>query len=397
MTHRKWYFLQPDGAADEPLEALGGRTPLAAAHTPNLDRLAAEGEGVDLRTIPEGYPPGSDVGNLSLLGYDPRRTFTGRSPIEAAALGIALQPTDIAMRCNLVHVAERDGHREMVDFSADHIETEQAAELIAAVGEVLEGARLYPGVSYRHTLVTLVDIDGMSTTPPHDIQGQAIEPHLPRGGDAARLRDWMDAARPVLAAHPVNQARIAAGRLPATDIWLWGQGRSTTLQPFVERHEGLRGSMITAVDLARGLAALSGMQILDVPGVTGFIDTNFAGKADAAIAVTDGLVFLHLEAPDETSHMGRLDLKIESLERFDREIVGPVIEAALAEGAGILVSPDHPTLIRTRTHALANVPALIWTAGGHRNGFSAYSEAIVGRGRGLDGWEFIDVARRERA
>ncbi len=397
MTRRKWYFLQPDGAADEPQEALNGRTPLEAAHTPNLDRLAGEGEGIDLQTIPEGYPPGSDVGNLSLLGYDPRRTFTGRSPIEAAALGIALQPTDVAMRCNLVHVADRDGHREMIDFSADHIETEQAEPLIAAVAEALQGARLYPGVSYRHTLVTQVDIDGMSTTPPHDIQGQAIEPHLPRGGDAGRLRAWMDTARPVLAAHPVNQARIAAGRLPATDIWLWGQGRSTTLQPFAERHEGLRGAMITAVDLARGLAALSGMRILDVPGVTGFIDTNFAGKAAAAIAVQDGLVFLHLEAPDETSHMGRLDLKIESLERFDREIVGPVIEAALAEDAGVLVSPDHPTLIRTRTHALANVPALIWTPGGPHNGFSAYSEAIVGRGRRLDGWEFIDVARRERA
>lgn len=397
MTRRKWYFLQPDGAADEPQGTLDGRTPLQAACTPNLDRLAREGEGVDLRTIPEGFPPGSDVGNLSLLGYDPRRTFTGRSPIEAAALGIRLAAADIAMRCNLVHIADRPEGREMVDFSADHIETEQAHVLIEAVAAVLSGARLYPGVSYRHTLVTRLDIDGMVTTPPHDIQGQAIAQHLPRGGDADRLLAWMEAARPVLAAHPLNAARIAAGKLPATDIWLWGQGRAVELQPFSQRHEGLHGAMITAVDLARGLAALSGMRVLDVPGVTGFIDTNFAGKAAAAIAEPDGLVFLHLEAPDETSHMGRLDLKIESLERFDREIVGPIVEAALAEGAGILVSPDHPTLIRTRTHALANVPALIWTPGGAHNGFSAYDEGIVGHGRKLDGWEFIDVARRERA
>lgn len=394
---RKWYFLQPDGAADEPQAALDGRTPLEAAHTPNLDRLAREGEGIDLRTIPEGFPPGSDVGNLSLLGYDPRSYFTGRAPIEAAALGIRLDADDVAMRCNLVHIADCTGFREMVDFSADHIETEDARVLIEAVAKVIGDADLHAGISYRHTLVARLDIDGMETTPPHDIQGQPIESHLPRGGDADRLRAWMDVARPVLAGHPLNRERIARGKLPATDIWLWGQGRALSLRPFVEQHEGLRGSMITAVDLARGLAVLSEMTILEVPGATGFIDTNFAGKAAAAIGVKDGLVFVHLEAPDESSHMGRLDHKIESLERFDREIVGPILEAALREGAGILVSPDHPTLIRTRTHAWANVPALIWTEGGRTNGFNAYHERIVGRGRPLDGWELIDVARRERS
>lgn len=393
---RKWYFLQPDGVADEPQAELGGRTPLEAAHTPNLDRLAREGEGFDLQTIPEGYPPGSDVGNLSVLGYDPRQYFTGRSPIEAAALGIDLADDEVALRCNFVHTRDGAEGEIMVDFSAGHIETADAHQLVEALAPVFGAeAQLHPGVSYRHTLVTRLDIEGMESTPPHDIQDKALAPHLPRGGDAARLLGWMDAAADVLAAHPLNAGRQASGKFPANRIWLWGQGRSVRLPAFTERH-GMRGAVITAVDLLRGIARLSGMEILEVEGATGFIDTNYVGKARAAIACDLDLVFLHLEATDESSHMGRLDYKLEAIERFDAEIVGPILAAAEQAGAGIVVTPDHPTLLRTRTHASTHVPGLAWTPGGKADETQVYSEKIVGQGRKCFGWEFLDVVRRER-
>ncbi|RMF16977.1 MAG: cofactor-independent phosphoglycerate mutase [Candidatus Dadabacteria bacterium] len=388
----RWYFLQPDGASDEPQDALNGQTPLQAAHTPALDQLARRGSGIRLRTIPEGFPPGSDVGNLSLLGYDPNRYFTGRSPIEAAAMGIELGSGDVAFRCNLVTISEQDGARSMVDFSAGHIATVEAHELIDALNEALPDVSFYPGVSYRHIVVAQVPVEDLRTTPPHDIQGQRIDDWLPSGAAASWCRDVMERAHAVLADHPVNQRRTAEGKLPATDIWLWGQGGATRLMAFRERH-GWSGAMITAVDLLRGLGVLSGMRVIEVEGATGFVDTNYAGKARAAIESDEDFVFVHLEAPDESSHMGSLKHKLESIERFDAEILAPIAEVAEAEGAGIIVAPDHPTLLRTRTHALADVPCVVWNPRKPGDGAEGFDERLLSRNERINGWELLDVVR----
>ena len=392
---RKWFFLQPDGAADEPQAALGGKTPLQYAKTPNLDALARQAQCYSLKSIPDNFPPGSDIGNLSLLGYDPRKTFTGRSPIEAAAMGIDLKPGEYAFRCNLVHLSGDGGPGStMVDFSAGHISTEEAAKIVGDLAAALPGVLLRAGVSYRHTLIAKVDAADLKTTPPHDIQDQVIDQYLPTGAAAKTCAEWMRTTRAILKDHPVNLARRARGELTATDIWVWGQGKATTLQAFSKRHPGWSGAMITAVDLLRGLAVLSGMENISVPGATGFIDTNYKGKAAAAIASAKNFVFLHLEAPDESSHMGNVDYKVESLERFDGEIVAPIVEAAQAAGGGIVVTPDHPTLLRTKGHALANVPCMAWVAGQPQAGAASYDEAIVRDFPELAGWELLDDVRR---
>jgi len=388
----KWFFLQPDGASDEPQPELGNRTPLAAAATPNLDRLAREGACFSVQTIPDDLPPGSDVGNMSLLGYDPRAYYTGRSPIEAAALGIALQPDEVAMRCNLVHTQGEGEDRVLLDFSAGHIDTDTAAELVAAIAPVLTDARLIPGVSYRHVLVARMVVDALVTVPPHDIQDQAIGPHLPHGPGAERLRAWMLAAREVLRNHPLNLQRQKADKLPANDIWLWGQGGAVCLPAFAQRH-GWQGAVITAVDLLRGLAKLTGMSVLEVPGATGFIDTNYAGKASAALSADADFVFLHLEAPDESSHIGRLDYKLEAIERFDAEIVAPILAHVERHGGTVLVSPDHPTFLRTKTHARRNVPGVAWGKGVRGTSFAAYDETIAMQGPCIAGWEWLEHVR----
>ncbi len=387
---RRVYFLQPDGCADEPIAELDGKTPLAAARTPNLDRLAQQGRCISLETIPKGFPPGSDIGNMSLLGFDPNQFFTGRAPIEAAAMGEVLADDEVAFRCNLVNIDHGQDSPVMVDFSAGHIETDEAHQLIAALAERLPGVRLLPGVSYRHILVAQPGSGSAETTPPHDIQGQSVDAYLPVGDWSRQCLEWMGMAREVLAEHPVNQARIDRGDLPATDIWLWGQGGATQLESLETRH-GRTGAMITAVDLLRGLAVLTGMRNIAVPGATGFIDTNYAGKAQAAIDAPEPFVFLHLEAPDESSHMGSLPYKIESLERFDAEIVGPILADAEQAGALIVVTPDHPTLIRTRTHALANVPCVVWDSQNLvDSGVAGYDESIVETGEPVQAWRLLD-------
>lgn len=392
---RKWYFLQPDGASDEPQASLGGKTPLQYAKTPHLDRLTAKAQCYNLRSIPEGYPPGSDIGNLSLLGYDPRNYFTGRSPIEAAAMGISLGEGEYAFRCNLIHLQGSGDNAVMLDFSAGHISTEEATPIIRDLAKVLPNVRLNPGVSYRHALIAKVDGADLKTTPPHDIQDQKVGPYLPKGKAAALCLEWMHLARGVLRDHPINQARIAKGELPATDIWVWGQGKATTLKPLAERHDGWTGAMITAVDLLRGLAVLTGMENIKVEGATGFIDTNYRGKAQAAIASKKDLVFLHLEAPDESSHMGNTEYKVTALERFDAEIVAPIVAAAEAERAGIIVTPDHPTLLRTKGHALANVPCIAWTPDKPMQGSAGgYHEGLLQSGLALDGWVLLDDVRQ---
>jgi len=370
----KYAFLVGDGMADDPIAELGGRTPLEAAETPNMDRIAALGRVGRILTIPPGLPPGSDVANLSLLGYDAAAAFQGRGPIEAASLGVELQADDTAFRCNLVTL--RDGR--MADYSVGHITTEESRpivlELQAALGT--ETLRFVPGVSYRHLTIIRDFPKGLDCTPPHDISGREWEPHLPKGPGQEDVLALMEKARPILAASETNRRRIAAGKSPATDIWLWGQGRAMKLQTLGQRF-GLSGSVISAVDLVRGLGILAGLKVRIVPGATGYLGTNYAGKVAAAKAAlaTEDFVYLHVEAPDETSHEGDLRKKIQAIEEFDRQIVGEILD--WAEGLPdirVLVAPDHATLVATKTHAGGPVPYAVYGPGVTRDGGTAYHE-----------------------
>jgi len=353
----KYAIVIPDGAADRPTEALGGRTPFQVARVPNMDRIAAEGRLGTVQTVPAGMDPGSDVAILSLLGYDPTKSYTGRAALEAAAQGIEPRPEDWVFRCNLVTVAEG----EMVDYSAGHIKSQEAEVLIRALEDQFgsDTLRFYPGVGYRHLLVMRGETFKVRTTPPHDILGQAVRKHLPRGKGARRLRELMDGSRDVLDAHPVNRIRRDLGENPATQIWLWGQGQRPSLTPF-RRRWGLTGAAITAVDLVRGIARLIGWDVIDVPGATGYYDTDYAGKAAAAAqALGDhDLVVVHVEATDEAGHNGDAREKVRALENVDRQIVGPVLAALEASGQPwrILVAPDHETPLEVRTHERKPVP-----------------------------------------
>ena len=352
----KYAFLVGDGMADRPVAELGGRTPLEAAATPNMDEVVAKGRLGRVRTVPEGLPPGSDVANMSLLGYDAAAHFQGRGPIEAASLGVALAPNETAFRCNLVTL---EGGL-MADYSAGHIGTEESRLLVldleAALGR--PGVRFHPGVSYRHLTVMADFPDGLDCTPPHDISGQPWEPHLPRGAGREAVLELMEGARRVLAGHPVNARRAAAGKKSATDIWLWGQGRALTLATLKERY-GLTGSVISAVDLVRGLGVLAGLEVRLVEGATGYLGTNYAGKVAAAKAAleTGDFVYLHVEAPDEMGHEGRADRKVQAIEEFDRFVVGEMLRWAEARGdVRVVVATDHETPVAIKTHAAGPVP-----------------------------------------
>ena len=360
---RKYVVIVPDGAADEPLEQFGGKTPLEAAETPNMDRISTQGRQGLARTVPEGMEPGSDVAQMSLLGYDPLRYYTGRAPIEAAARGIRLGQDDWVFRCNLVTIA--DGL--MVDHSAGHISTEEAGKLIEELqGHIHDGrATLHAGVSYRHLLVFKgVDFD-VRTYPPHDHIGKPVEKLLPRGKGADTLIQLMNQSQQLFADHDINRVRIDLGENRVSSIWLWGQGKQARLESFHKRC-GLRGAAITAVDLVRGLAKLVGFNLIQVPGATGFIDTNYAGKGQAAIdALNDyDLLFIHVEAPDEASHEGNAEMKKLAIEQVDKHIVGPVLEALEQyESWRILVLPDHPTPVRNGAHSGEPVPFAMAGAG----------------------------------
>ncbi|MBP8305089.1 MAG: cofactor-independent phosphoglycerate mutase [Phycisphaerae bacterium] len=359
----KYAIIVPDGAADEPIEQFEGKTAFEAAAIPNMDRIAREGRQGLVRTVPEGIEPGSDVAQMSLLGYDPQRFYSGRAPIEAAARNIHLGPQDWAFRCNLVTIA--DGR--MADHSGGHISTEEAVKLVrelaAAVGR--EGLEFHTGVSYRHLLVCRgIEFD-VQTYPPHDHIGRPVEKILPRGKGADLLRDLMARSATLFESHDVNKVRCDLGENPVSSIWLWGQGRQAMLDDFRKRF-GLKGAAITAVDLVRGLAKLVGFDVIEVPGATGFFDTNYQGKAEAAIrALKDhDLVFVHIEAPDEASHQGNPEMKKKALERIDQFIVGPVLEALKGYSKWrILVLPDHPTPVRTCGHSAEPVPFAMAGAG----------------------------------
>ncbi|MCJ7778919.1 MAG: cofactor-independent phosphoglycerate mutase [Sedimentisphaerales bacterium] len=368
-------IIVPDGAADEPIEKLGGRTALEAAEIPNMDRISSQGRQGLVRTIPEGMEPGSDVAQMSLLGYDPHRYYTGRAPIEAAARDIKLSMEDWVFRCNLVTIA--DG--KMADHSAGHISTEEASKLIKELDEQLGNAqiRFYTGVSYRHLLVFKgLDFD-VHTYPPHDHIDKPIEKILPHGKGAELLIDLMARSQQFFAGHDINKVRSDLGENQVSSIWLWGQGKKAQMERF-EKRFGLKGAAITAVDLVRGLAKLIGFDLIDVPGATGFIDTNYQGKASAAIEALEkyDIVFIHIEAPDEASHTGNIEMKKKAIEQIDKYVVGPVFEALQKyQSWRILVMPDHPTPISSMAHSSEPVPFAI--AGDNISGIlnTTFSEA----------------------
>ena len=380
----KYAIVIPDGCADEPQESLGGRTPLQAARTPNMDAIAAAGVVGRANHVPGHLPPGSDVANMSLLGYDPNANFTGRAPLEAAAQGIELGPHDWAIRCNLVTIEDQI----MQSFTADHVSTEEAAALLKTAQAELQhaGLEFVPGVSYRNLLLYRghdqsgpFSID-TRTTPPHDLTDKSVTDDYPRGPGSDLLNEIMCDSLAWFADHEVNNAREAAGKLPATNVWLWGLGRTPSLAPFAEVY-GKRGAMITAVDLLRGLAAIIGWERIEVPGATGYLDTDYAAKgryAIEALADTD-IVCVHVEAPDEASHEGRADAKIEALEQIDLHIVGPLHEALKQQGDyRILVTPDHPTPLRTKTHSHGAVPFTIAGAGVAADSHQTYDDPVAG-------------------
>ncbi|MEM6329547.1 MAG: cofactor-independent phosphoglycerate mutase [Planctomycetota bacterium] len=387
----KYAIIIPDGAADEPQESLGGKTPLEAAATPHMDALVAGGVIARAVHTPRELPAGSEIGNLSLLGYDPFEHFTGRAPMEAAAQGITLAEGDWAVRCNLVTTGELAGvdGPAMIDFTAGHVSTEESTALLAdAQAQIASDPRwcgaleFVPGVSYRNLLIWRGEKLTAPFTPetrseaPHDWTDLAIADAHPSGPGGDVLVELMDATAELFADHPVNQKRRAAGKRPATNAWLWGQGGAPTLTPFSEKY-GPRGAMITAVDLLRGIAALVGWDRIEAPGATGYLDTDYAAKgryAAEALKQYD-LVCVHVEAPDEASHEGRCDAKVEAIEQIDRHVVGPVVDALKSHGAWrIMISPDHPTFLRTKKHTHGSVPVALAGAGVTADQFTAYHD-----------------------
>ncbi len=353
----KYVIVLPDGAADDPLTDLDGKTPLEAAHIPNMDWIAQNGRLGRICTIPEGFIPGTDVATLSLFSYDPTVFYTGRAPIEAAAQHLAVADDQLIFRCNFVTI--EDGL--MSDFTANHISQEHADQLIDALNELFadDPCQFHSGVSYRNLmLASQADELKVTCQAPHDIPGQPIADYLPQGAGAERIIDLMDRAKVLLDFHPVNQERISQGLKPATNIWLWGQGKPTILEPFFEKF-GHSGAVITGVDIIRGLAVCMGMKLIEVEGATGYLDTNYAGKGKAGVEALDNydLVVVHVEAPDEAGHEGNAHEKVKALEMVDKHIVGPLLkEVRTHDDWRILVAPDHPTPCTTKAHSSVPPP-----------------------------------------
>ncbi len=387
----KYAIIIPDGAADEPQSSLDGKTPLEAADTPNMDALVAEGVIARAMHTPKELPAGSEIGNLSLLGYDPFEHFTGRAPMEAAAQGIALDAQDWAVRCNLVTVGEVDDvdGTVMQDFTANHISTEESTALLADAQSQIasdpkwnDALEFVPGVSYRNLLIwrgaklAAPFTNETRTEAPHDWTDLSIADAHPRGPGGDILVELMDATTELFANHPVNRRRIEAGKRPATNVWLWGQGGAPSLTPFAEKF-GPRGAMITAVDLLRGIAALVGWDRIEVPGATGYLDTDYAAKGRYAIEAIDkyDLVCVHVEAPDEASHEGRVEEKVKAIGQIDRHVVGPLVEKLKTQGDWrVMISPDHPTYLSTKKHTHGYVPVAMAGAGFASDSFTAYGD-----------------------
>jgi 2,3-bisphosphoglycerate-independent phosphoglycerate mutase len=364
----KYLVMLCDGMADEPNEALGNSTPMERANKPCMDSLAAKAEVGIVKTVAEGLKPGSDVANLSVLGYEPAVYYSGRSPLEAASIGIDLKDTDVTLRCNLVTLSDEEDYEKktILDYCADDISSEEAKILIEYIQEKLgnDKFRFYPGVSYRHCLVWSNGNPHPGVlTPPHDITGKVITDYIPKGEAVDELYDLMKKSYDLLKDHPVNKARIARGKRPANSIWLWGEGTKPLLDNFSEKF-GKKGSMISAVDLLKGIAICAGMNSVDVEGATGYLDTNFDGKCKAAIEEFKkgaDLVYIHVEAPDECGHRGEIENKVKAIEMIDEHILAPVVEFLRGyDDFAVLVCPDHPTPLSIRTHTSTPVPYLIY-------------------------------------
>lgn len=394
----KYIVLLGDGMSDKPMDELGGRTPLQVAKTPNMDFMAKRGRLGLARTVPDGYSPGSDVANLSVFGYDPRVCYTGRSPLEAASIGVELGPDDVAFRLNLVNLHQQGGRVFMQDYSAGHISDEEGRELVHALQEELGDAefQFYPGVGYRHLMVWRGGLDGAQVTPPHDITGQEIADYLPRGEGADRLIFLINASQMLFYNHPQYKRRVAENKLPANSIWLWGHGRSPRMESFRDRF-GLTGAVISAVDLIRGIGVYAGLEIIKVPGATGYVDTNYLGKAQAALDALKRVdyVYLHVEAPDEAGHSGSLSDKILAIERFDEQVVGTVLSGIGGYGDyRILCTPDHPTPIKLMTHTAAPVPFVIYGGEGREDEAVAGYDEESAKGTGLfveEGYRLMEL------
>lgn len=379
----KYIVVLGDGMADYAVSEFDGKTILDVAEKPNMDYMSSHGELGLVKTVPDGLKPGSDVANLSVMGYDTRRCYTGRSPLEAASIGVKLRDSDITFRANLVTLSDEEKYEDktMLDYSAGEISTAEAKQLIEAVEEELhtDFLHFYPGVSYRHLAVWDGGSKNVSLTPPHDISDKPIAGHLPEGEGADKLLELMKKSEKILKSHPVNIERIKNGKKPATSIWIWGEGTKPALEPFAERY-GLSGSVISAVDLIKGIAICAGMRSIDVMGANGNHDTNYEGKTDAAFnaLMQDGadFVYLHLEGPDECGHRGEADNKKYAVEMIDKKVVGELRKRLDSAGAEykMMILPDHPTPIALKTHVSDPVPYIIYKSGAPGSGAPAYSE-----------------------
>ncbi len=360
-----------DGMADRPVDELAGMTPLEKASTPNMDALAQNGLFGLTRTVPEGMPPGSDTANLSVFGYDPRKWYTGRSPLEAVSMGVELSETDVAYRCNFVTLSSAQSMEEAVmeDYSAGELSTGEAAELVDFLNVRFHTARthLFPGITYRHCLVHYDAETGAVLTPPHDISGKPVREYLPHGQYAGLLRSMMEYSYEVLRDHPVNVRRVIEGKPPATAVWFWGEGRKPSLPTFQEKY-GVRGSVISAVDLIQGIGLCAGLRVIRVEGATGNYHTDFAAKGRAAIEALregDDFVYIHVEAPDECGHRHEISEKVYSIEQIDHKIIAPVMDylRGCGEDYSVLLMPDHPTPLDIRTHTSEPVPFALMRKG----------------------------------
>jgi 2,3-bisphosphoglycerate-independent phosphoglycerate mutase len=382
----KYIVMIGDGMADRPLKELNGKTPLQSAVTPNMDRLAREGIIGKIRTIPAGFHPGSDIANLNILGYNPQEFYSGRAPLEAASIGISMKEDDVAYRCNLVTLKYNKDKTKAVmdDYSSGHISTDEAEKLVLDINQMVgnKDISFYPGVSYRHIMLWSSGETKIECTPPHDITGKEISDYLPVGNGEDMLRELMLKSAGILENHPVNRERIKRGAKPANSIWLWGQGKKLGLPTFKQKY-ALDGALVSAVDLMRGLGISAGFEILEVPGITGYLDTNYEGKAESALKALErvNIAYIHVEAPDEAGHSGNYGDKIRAIEDFDARVVGNVLKGLVSfDEYRVLILPDHATPIAVKTHTEEPVPFVIYDSRIKRkNENASFDESITER------------------
>ncbi|HOM95227.1 MAG: cofactor-independent phosphoglycerate mutase [Candidatus Methanofastidiosa archaeon] len=391
----KYIVVCGDGMADYPLEDKGNKTVLELSDIPNIDMIAKEGAMGELKTVPNGFEAGSDVANLSILGYDPKQYYTGRGPLEAYSIGVELVEGDIAFRCNII--TEENGI--IKDYSSGHITTAESTQLIKKVSESFDIGKFYPGVSYRHLFVYNGE-NSFSCTPPHDVVGQKVSDNLIKGKNSDMLNKMMLDSKKILMGHPVNKKRISEGKNPGNMIWLWGQGKKVPMEPFSQKF-GMKGGVISAVDLIKGIGYGAKMKVINVPGATGFIDTNYEGKADYAIKALEEIdfIYIHVEAPDEAGHSGNLEMKIKAIEDLDKRVVGRILNKVEEKGFDYSISivADHPTPVKLKTHVSDPVPFAVYSKTIKKDSTLCYSEKEAKKGRfGLvNGSDLIELLKKQ--